>query len=223
LDSLPPPPPPQVAPSAPVPSSEPVPSASADASGGARYGFAPGDIYPRGSEEAELCASASTPDWAYLLGLGVLDAGAILYGSSDFIKNVDRIGIRFTGPALIGLTWGATVGGSWLSLPKCSMHWVGESPREGGVRQVWPLALSFALLAGATAPIVNRIADGSEPMAWTDLEREMHVVTAGVFGFAGAFLPYLVPPKTWAAAREIDRLRVSASAQGAFIGYVGTF
>lgn len=179
-------------------------------------------------------------DWEYLLGLGVLDAAAISFGSglvgigpdgfewnkdnsSNNIKYSGSEAVRYTGPAMIGLTWGATVGAAWLALPKCSMHWVGESPREGGVRQVWPLALSFALLAGATAPIVNRIADGTEPQAWSDTERVMHVVTAGVFGFAGAFLPYLVPPKTWAAAREIDRLRVNASAQGAFIGYVGTF
>ena len=190
-----------------------------------RYGFAPGDIYPRGSREAALCASASTTDWAYLVGLGVLDAGAIWLGSSDLIKwKTSSEAVRYTGPAMIGLTWGATVGGAWLALPKCSMHWVGESPREGGVRQVWPLALSFALLAGATAPIINGIAVGSDlPPSWSTDERVVHLVTAGVFGFAGAFLPYLLPPKTWAAAREIDRLRVNASAQGAFIGYVGTF
>ncbi len=154
----------------------------------------------------------------------VLDAGAIWAGSSYAIKYSDSIPVRMTGPAMIGLTWGATVGGAWLALPKCSPHWVGESPREGAVRETWPLALSFSLLAGATAPIVNAIANGSNlPISWSTFEREMHLVTAGVLGFGGSFLPYLIPPRTWASARELDRLRLEMSASGAFIQYVGKF
>jgi hypothetical protein len=87
------------------------------------------------------------------------------------------------------------------------------------VRETWPLALSFALLAGATAPIVNGIATGSLPPSWTTFEREMHLVTAGVLGFGGALLPYVLPPRTWASAREIERLRVNASAEGVFVSY----
>jgi hypothetical protein len=153
-----------------------------------------------------------------------LDAGAIWLGSSNAIKYSDSVPSRFAGPAMIGLTWGTTVGGAWLALPKCSSHWVGETPREGEVRATWPLALSLAVLAGATAPIVNAIAIGSLPGEWSTFEREMHVVTAGITGFAGALLPYLVPPRTWAAARELDHLRFGVDGRGgAAVGYVFAF
>jgi hypothetical protein len=129
-----------------------------------------------------------------------------------------------SGPVVIGVVWGATVGGSWLALPKCDPHWIGEPAREGAVRARWPLALSLALLAGATAPIANAIAIGyTQPASWSDFERAMHVVAAGVAGFGGALLPYVLPPRTWTAARELDRIRFGMDARGAFIGYVGSF
>lgn len=190
------------------------------------YVYAPGDIYPRGDRERELCAHASHPDWAYLAGLVGLDAGMIWFGSWDRIKYTDSVALRMSGPAAIGLAWGATIGGAWLALPKCSPHWVGESPREGDVRATWPLALSLALLAGATAPLINGIAIGSYdlPLEWTDFERDMHVVVAGVAGFAGALLPYLIPPRTWSGAREIERIRFGADGRGAmFLGYSRRF
>jgi hypothetical protein len=125
---------------------------------------------------------------------------------------------------MIGLTWGATVGGAWLALPKCSSDWVGEAPREGAVRASWPLALAFALLGGATAPVVNGIAVGSNlPVEWTTFEREMHVATAAVAGFGGALLPYLLPPRTWAASRELEDVRFSADSRGVYVGYAATF
>jgi hypothetical protein len=187
----------------------------------AQYAPAPGDIFPRGPREAELCASASHPDWVYLAGLLVLDAGAIWLGSSDTIKFSSSIPLRMTGPVMIGVTWGATVGGAWLALPKCSPEWVGEAPREGAIRATWPLALSLALLAGATAPIVNGIAIGSNdlPVDWSTPERELHVVAAAVAGFGGALVPYAFPPRTWAAARELDRIRFGADGRGAFVRY----
>jgi len=147
-------------------------------------------------------------------------------GSSDAIKQPDgwpgthSVAVRMTGPAMIGLVWGATVGGAWLALPKCSPEWIGETPREGGGRASWPLALSLALLAGATAPVVNAIVVGyTQPLEWTTLEREMHVVTAGLAGLGGALLPYLIPPRTWAAARELDRLRFETDGRGAVFRY----
>jgi hypothetical protein len=193
----------------------------------AAYGFAPGDIYPRGQLERELCASASHPDWVYLMGLLALDGGAIWFGSSDTVKLAppgDRLVLLLSGPAAIGLTWGATVGGAWLALPKCSATWVGETPREGQVRAAWPLAIALALLAGATAPFLDAIAIGSYPTEWTTLEQQVHVVTAAVAGFGGALLPYLIPPRTWTAARELDRIRFGADARGsAFVGYSVVF
>ncbi len=190
------------------------------------YVYAPGDIYPRSAHERELCAHASHPDWAYLTGLVVLDAGTIWFGSWEKVKYTASVPLRMSGPAAIGLSWGATIGGAWLALPKCSPHWTGEPPREGNVHANWPLALSLALLAGATAPFINGIAIGSYdlPVGWTTVEREMHLVVAGLAGFGGAFLPYLFPPTTWSAAREIERIRIGADGHGGmFLGYSGRF
>jgi hypothetical protein len=165
--------------------------------------------------EKDLCASAGRPDWPYLGTLLALDVVAIWAGSSAAIKFASDVPLRFSGPAMIGVTWGATIGGAWLALPKCSSGWVGETPREGDVRATWPLALAMAMLAGATAPIVNGIAIGYNlPTDWTTLEREMHVVTAAVAGFGGALLPYLIPPRTWAASLELERVRVGADGRG---------
>ncbi len=157
-------------------------------------------------------------------GLVVLDAGAIWFDSWETTKYSGNLAVRMSGPAAVGLTWGATIGGAWLSLPKCSPEWVGESPREGRVRADWPLALSLALLAGATAPVINGIAIGPLPDSWSTFEREMHLVTAGVVAFGAALLPYLLPPTTWTAARQLDGLRFGADARGgAFIGYAARF
>ncbi len=193
------------------------------------YVYAPGDIYPRTPREKDLCDRASRPDWVYLAGLLAVDVGAIWLGSSNDVKLSDSLAVRMSGPAMIGVAWGATLGGGWLALPKCSPTWVEQAPREGDVRATWPLALSIALLAGATAPIVNAIAIGNLPDFWTTPEREMHVVTAAVFGFGGALLPYLLPPGTYSAARELERIRVAPVATmgppgrpgvaGAYIGY----
>jgi hypothetical protein len=204
VDALPPPPPPPLASEA--------------------YVYAPGDIYPRTDRERELCDQASHPDWVYLAGLAVLDAGALWFGSSETVKYSSSMPLRFTGPALIGLTWGATVGGAWLALPKCSPEWVNEPPPEGKVRATWPLTLAFALIAGATAPIVNGIAIGSNlPIGWTTFEREMHLVVAGVAGFCGSLLPYALPPATVRAARELEKIRIGADGHGAFLAYSAAF
>jgi hypothetical protein len=191
------------------------------------YVYAPGDIYPRGDRERQLCATASSPDWLYLAGLLAVDVGAIWFGSTDLVKGVTdgtpftrSEALRFTGPALIGIAWGATLGGTWLALPKCSPHWVDTPPREGDVRAAWPLAISIALLAGATAPIVNGIAVGDLPQAWTTEERVWHLVVAGLAGFGGALLPYVLPPRTWVAARELEHIRLGLDAHGGpFVQY----
>ena len=52
----------------------------------------------------------------------------------------------------------------------------------------------------------------------------MHIVAAGLSGFGGALLPYLLPPRTWSAARELDKLRFGADARGnVFVSYGVTF
>ncbi len=183
------------------------------------YVYAPGDIYARGAREERLCATASHPDWFYLAGLLALDTAAIWFGSSDGVKHDDSLAVRMGGAVAIGVSWGATVSGAWLALPKCSPRWVASAPREGDVREPWPLSLSLALLAGATAPLVYGIAIGTLPIEWSTFEREMHLVAAGLAGVTGAFLPYLLPPRTWAAAREIDRIRFGADAHGARVTF----
>lgn len=191
----------------------------------ATYAYAAGDIYPRDARERELCARASHPDWVYLGALAALDVLAFGVGSSEGHKYASNVLVRMTGPAMIGVAWGATIGGAWLALPKCSPEWIGDPPREGNVRETWPVALSLALLAGATAPIVNGIAIGSYlPVEWTDFERAMHVVVAGIAGFGGALLPYAIPPRTVRAARELERIRLGMDARGGmFLGYSARF
>jgi len=78
-------------------------------------------------------------------------------------------------------------------------------------------------VAGATAPILNGVVVGTLPMDWSNTERAMHVVTAGVAGFAGALLPYLLPPASWSASRELEKIRVGADAGTLTLGYVTLF
>jgi len=186
--------------------------------------YAPGDVYARGERERELCATASHPDWFYLGGLVAADVGAIWFGGSDLVKESGSLALRMSGPTLIGLAWGATIGGAWLALPKCAPNWVDTPPPEGEVHDDVPLALAIALLAGATAPIVNGIAVGDLPRAWSTDERMAHVIAAGVAGFGGALLPYLLPPRTWSAARALEHIRLGTGPGGrVFVGYTARF
>jgi len=186
----------------------------------AAYAYAPGDIYPRGDRERELCDRASHPDWWYLGALTLLNGATITYGSVSGIQDSSNMLVRYSAPTVVGLAWGGAVGGFWLAMPHCDPHFVGELPREGDVRANWPVALSLALPAGATAPMINGILVGNQPMDWTDEERAAHVVTAAVSGFVGALIPYLLPPTSWSAARELERIRVGTDARGGVtIGY----
>jgi hypothetical protein len=51
----------------------------------------------------------------------------------------------------------------------------------------------------------------------------MRLILAGTGGALGALLPYLLPPKTWRAAKELEHLRAGADAHGAFVGYTIRF
>jgi hypothetical protein len=213
-----------------------APASAADPGGApSAYAYAPGDIYPRTDRERDLCDRASRPDWLYLGGLVALDVGAVWLGTSEVVKFNSSVPVRTSGAAMIGLTWGATLGGAWLALPKCSPRWLETPPREGEVGASWPLAFAIALLAGATAPIVNGIAIGNLPVEWSTFEREMHVAVAAVFGFGGALLPYVLPPRTLSAARELEHIRleplltgalgsgVPRAAPGLYLGYAAAF
>lgn len=185
----------------------------------APYVFAAGDIGARNAEERDLCARAASTDWLYLGVLLASDVGAV-YLDSWHLQFSPSTPIRLMGPALIGLTWGATLGGGFLALPKCSEHWIDGSPPEGSVRSSLPTALAIGLLAGASAPVIVGVESPYfPPLSWSVSERSMRLVLSGVTGFIGAMLPYALPPRTWRAAKELEHLRAGADSRGAFVSY----
>jgi hypothetical protein len=183
------------------------------------YVSAATDERPRGPREVELCEKASHVDWLYLGGALAADVAAIWLDNT--LKYNDSTGLRYMGPAAVGLSWGWTIGGGYLALPKCSPDWVESSPPEGDVRADWPIALSFAALAGLMAPFIAGEEIGSSPQSWPVPERTMRLVIASGMGVTGALLPYLLPPKTWRAAKELERLRAGATedGRGAFVSW----
>jgi hypothetical protein len=186
------------------------------------------DFYARSAREKELCESASHPDWLYLAIQPVLVTGAILLDTE--VLKWNTVGgpggsevVRDIGPALVGLTWGSLVGSFMPSMPKCSPHFVSTIPPEGQIRTPLTLAFAFAFLAGMTAPFVDSIAIGQVPDAWSTGERVTRLVLSSTFAFGAAFIPYLLPPKTERAARELEHIRATVSAQGAFVSYTLQF
>jgi hypothetical protein len=182
------------------------------------YVYAAADERPRTPEEQRLCAKASRPDWLYLGAGVVVTAGAI---ALDTWAHNQSEGIRYLGPPVLGLTWGFTLGGGYLALPKCAPDYVTSPPPEGNVRTDLEVALIFAALAGLTAPIIEAVETGTVPTQWSNSERVMRLVLASGFGIGGALLPYLVPPATWRAAKELEHLRASPTADGhgAFVSW----
>ncbi len=188
------------------------------------------DNYARDAREKDLCESASHPDWLYLAIQPLLVAGAVTLDTQVFKYDWATFGgtngspiVRDIGPMLVGATWGMFIGSFYPSLPKCSPHFVSTIPPEGQVHSMWPAAFAFAILAGATAPIGDYIAIGPVPDAWTDGERVSRVILAASFAFGTALIPYVLPPKTLRAARELLNLRASVSAQSSFVSYTFNF
>ncbi len=188
------------------------------------YVYAANDERPRGAGEEDLCASASHPDWLYLGGLFLLDVASVGV-DANFFQTRGEPGVRLLGPGFVGLTWGATLGGGYLALPKCSPAFVSSAPPEGDTRKSWPLATALALLSGATAPILVGIETGTGAVTvpWSTEERSARLFVAGGSAFVGAFVPYLLPPKTWRAAKELERIRAGATQGGAFVSYTLLF
>jgi hypothetical protein len=85
------------------------------------------------------------------------------------------------------------------------------------------LALSLALLSGVTAPLLDYYAVTPVPAEWPVAERSARVFVAGGSAFVGALLPYLLPPRTWSGARELQRIRAGVDRNGAVLGYALTF
>jgi hypothetical protein len=179
---------------------------------------APTALAPRDAEERRLCNAAASKlsdpyVWLYGVPLLAMNVGAIALDSN--LKYADDSSVRALGPSAVGLAWGALIGGGYLLLPKCDPHFVSYTPAEGDVRPSWPLAIVLAVLAGATAPVVVGIETGGLPPNWTTEERVTRLVLAGTTGFVGALLPYLLPPRSWRAAKKLEKLRLGASATGA--------
>lgn len=175
-------------------------------------------IAPKDAEERRLCDAAASKlsdpyVWLYGLPLLGLTVGAVALDSN--LKYADDSSVRALGPSAVGLSWGALIGGGYLLLPKCDPHFVSYAPPEGDVRPSWPLALVLAMLAGATAPVLVGIETGGLPPNWTTEERVTRLLLAGGTGFVGALIPYLIPPRSWRAAKQLEKLRLGGSSTGA--------
>jgi hypothetical protein len=197
----------------------------------APYVYAATDERPRTPREKELCKTAGTFDWLYWGTTVALATGAVLL-DQFVLQSAPNAAERLTGPALIGLTWGGVLGGGYLALPKCEPGLVRSPNPDGDAHPAWPAAIAIALLAGATAPLLVGIETGTGAVTtpWSTAERTGRLVTAGVAGAGGALLPYLIPPKTWRAAKELQKIRVGAVASmgtapvsGAVVSYTVRF
>jgi hypothetical protein len=188
----------------------------------APYVYAATDLRPRQTREIELCAKASEFDWQYTGAWALALAGSI-YVNIDRLKHTGEPGVRLIGPALVGLTTGGFLSGGYLSLPKCDPLWAGGPPPEGNVRADWPLAVAIATISGVMGPIMDYSFLGPVKLDWSVTERTLRVVVAATTGVVGALVPYVLPPKTWRARKEIDRLRVEGSPQGAKLSYTLAF
>lgn len=175
-------------------------------------------------EEAALCRDAGRFSWAYLGVLVLADAGTITL-DSQVLQSDGQTAVRLLGPGLVGLTWGWTVGGAYLTLPQCSPDFARPRPAEGDRRSEWPLALSFGILAAATAPVIVGIetGQGEGTLQWRPAERVMRLVLAGATGAIGSVMPYVLPPSSWRALRKLENLHAGADAHGAVVSYAVAF
>jgi hypothetical protein len=182
------------------------------------YVYAANDIRPRQAREIELCHQASSFDWMYT---GTFALGTItgIYLNTQLLKQNGEPGVRLLGPAITGFAWGGFLSGGYLSLPKCDPLWAEGYPPEGDIRATAPLAISISVLATITAPAMDFIFLGQQKVEWHDWERASRVFVGMGAGLAGSIFPYIVSPRTWAARKEIDRIRIGEVAGGPFVSY----
>jgi hypothetical protein len=119
-------------------------------------------------------------DWIYVSGALLADAGAIALDSL-FFQVQPSAAARLVGPSLVGLSWGFTLGGSYLALPKCSRDFVASTFPEADGHLDWPIAVSLSLLAAATAPVIVGVetGQGNVTLPWSTAERSMRLILAG--------------------------------------------
>ncbi len=179
---------------------------------------------PHTERERVLCERASRTDYWYIASTAAAVAATIVVDGVWIAPRVESPVLRMIGPGLIGSAWGAFLGGSYLALPKCSPGWANWAPPDGDIRSVMPLAIAIALAAGATAPILVGIEQGNTLTEnWSTTERQMRLIVAGVSGFGGALLPYVLSPLPWRAAKELRQLQVAPTLGGVAFGYFTAF
>lgn len=188
----------------------------------APYVYAASDIRPRQTKEIELCEKASHFDWQYT-GAFTLGFFLSIYANIGHLKHSSEPGVRLIGPGLVGFTWGGFLSGGYLSLPKCDPLYADGPPPEGNVRTIWPLATAIAVISGVTGPIMDYAFLGPVGRSWSVTERSARVFVGAAFGVVGSLFPYVLPPKTWAARKEIDRIRVEGMPGGAAFTYTVRF
>jgi hypothetical protein len=155
----------------------------------------------------------------------VVADGATIALDSQVFQSQGSTGVRLVGPGLVGLAWGWSVGGTYLTLPQCSTGFASGGPIEGSRRSHLPLAVSFSVLAAATAPIVVGVetGEGNQTLTWSPADRVMRLVLAGTTGAVGSVMPYVLPPRTWRALRALEHLRAGATARGGAVYYSVAF
>lgn len=182
------------------------------------YVYAANDIRPRSAKEVELCEQASHFDWMYT-GAFAISYVASVWLNIDYLKQIGPASVRMIGPVVQGFTWGGTLSGGYLSLPKCDPLWTQAPPVEGNVRARWPMATAIAVLSGVTAPILDYVWLGQVKVGWAVEERSARIFVGGAFGVIGSLFPYLVPPRTYSAMRQIERLHIDGYKDGAGLSY----
>lgn len=189
------------------------------------HAYAVADIRPVNDRERALCQKAYAPDLnavpgdlLYIGGLLAIDA-AVVYSDNRWFRFMDTPAQRLVGPSLMGLAWGSTIGGLYLAMPKCRPDWVETATSEGAVRNQWQFAIALSLLSMATAPFIARIEQGPiREVYWDVPERSLTVIMPMITGAVGAFVPYLLPPRTWRAANELEKLRLNVAVNGNGLG-----
>lgn len=180
--------------------------------------YAATDIRPRQQKEIELCEKASHFDWQYTGAMALLFGGSV-YLNLAYFKQHGPASIRMIGPITEGLFWGGLLSGGYLSLPKCDPLWAPGPPPEGNVRAAWPMATAIALLSAISAPFLDWTFLGPAKASWSTEEKSARVFVAGAFGVIGSLVPYLLPPRTWSAAKQIERMRIEGYRDGATFSY----
>lgn len=195
--------------------------------------YAATDYRPRGVVEKDLCARASSPDYAYIAGTVALTAGALMF-ETYVGKKAEQPFWRTASTGLVGLSFGTILGGGYLSLPKCSPDFVPPVQPEGDLTARWPLALAIALASSAAAPFLVWISTGGLPQEWAMSERGSRIYVPALSGALGALLPWIpaIAPKTYRNMLKLERLRLqgapvppgaSSAADGAMLGYAFSF